>query len=72
MKPTNLADYVGRTFILRKSKYGVLDGLTGTVTKVERVPWGTGEKDVLIVDVPTSDFSPAIMLPTQFASEVRS
>lgn len=73
---TNVLDgplqaYVGRKFIIQKTRYGALDGHVGTVECVVRVPSAKGDMDVLSVSIPTAEFDRAIMLPKQFASEVK-
>jgi hypothetical protein len=67
---TPLRKYIGRSFIICATRYGALDGKIGTVVAVKTVPWGTGRKQMLIVEIPGSEFSPALMLPDQFAKEV--
>lgn len=75
-----LQAYVGRKFILQKTKYGTLDGHVGMVTQVMEIPaldLKTREmiqKPVLSIKVPTSEFlggGEAIVLPTAFSSEVK-
>ena len=63
--------YVGRKFVICKTKYGALDGKIGTVKNVEMMETLQGDVPMLVVTIPNEVFSPAIMMPNNFASEVK-
>ena len=74
----DLQSFVGRSFILQRTRYGALDGLVGKVVRVDRVPVGVEPTlphglafaDVLVVETESAEFPSAIMKPEQFAEEV--
>jgi hypothetical protein len=73
-----LEKYVGRSFVLQRTRYGALDGLIGKVTRIDRVPCGVEPtfpnglvfKDVLVVETQSSDFPSAIAMPINLGPEV--
>lgn len=72
-----LQDFVGRSFVLRGTRYGALDGLVGKVIEVQTLPVGVDPatdalvfQEVLVVETGSSEFPSAIMKPEQFAEEV--
>lgn len=73
----NLSDYIGRTFILKATRYGALNGHAGKVIEVQRIPSGVDTetdqlifRDMLVVETVSPEFPTALMMPEQFGQEV--
>jgi hypothetical protein len=56
---------------LKNTKYGELDGMLATIVEAKSVPWGAGTKILLVGRIPGVQYQ-ALLLPKQFASEVRA
>jgi hypothetical protein len=72
-KALPLASFIGRSFVLQGTRYAMLDGVVAEVFKTEVIPWGPGEREVLVAwATPPGEDRPiaAIVLPHQFGSEV--
>lgn len=74
----DLQSFVGRSFVLQRTRYGALDGLVGKVVGIDRVPIGVEPTfpnglvfgDVLVVETESKEFPSAIAMPINLGQEV--
>lgn len=67
----NLHDYVGRSFVLQRTRYGALDGLIAKIVRVETVPSLKGDREVLVAETSSEEFPVGMVMPINLGAEVK-